>query len=385
MIFPSEYQALKQKSKFKIRKKQEDRAYEELLRKKERIRKAREKQLKAELSIKRKEKEDEKAKKEEKRKKTIQMRKERRERKAQEKKEYFEENKRKIKEWKMSKLSEEEQLEAEKKEKEKADKVQRDHDFAAAQKRRDHLNAERVQRIKKEAKEFGIKFEEENLETYGVTIKNIDQVEREIKVQKKIQREKNARSERNDEYNKKREEVQKQMKDREDYEKRTMKDLESKLNDMNLTPTEFVVEMLKVRLGIGGPERTDHRAMRLHDLFGKMDDDTSGSISKEEMKNAFKEMKINLDDPLFDEFFSDFDPNGDGSLDYEEFLTQMRTHIHGGQGVVKRTSTMKKEKKAQKNDDDEVVSDDGSNDGFANAPPPPPKKKEEVVDSDDED
>ena len=86
----------------------------------------------------------------------------------------------------------------------------------------------------------------------------------------------------------------------------------------------------------------------MHDLFGKMDDDTSGSISKEEMKNAFKEMKINLDDPLFDEFFSDFDPNGDGSLDYEEFLTQMRTHIHGGQGVVKRTSTMKKEKKAQK-------------------------------------
>ena len=34
----------------------------------------------------------------------------------------------------------------------------------------------------------------------------------------------------------------------------------AKLNDMNLTPTEFVVEMLKVRLGIGGPERTDHRA-----------------------------------------------------------------------------------------------------------------------------
>ena len=65
----SEYQELKQKPKYKLKKKQEDRAYEELLRKKERIRKAREKQLKAELSVKRKEKEDEKAKNEEERKK----------------------------------------------------------------------------------------------------------------------------------------------------------------------------------------------------------------------------------------------------------------------------------------------------------------------------
>ena len=56
---------------------------------------------------------------------------------------------------------------------------------------------------------------------------------------------------------------------------------------MNLTATEFVIEMLKVRLGIGGLERTDHRA-RLHDLFGRIDDDTSGSISKEEMQKAFK-------------------------------------------------------------------------------------------------
>ena len=91
------------------------------------------------------------------------------------------------------------------------------------------------------------------------------------------------------------------------------------------------------------------------------------------MKKAFNDMKIRLADALFEEFFTEFDPNGDGSLDYEEFLSQMRTHIHGGTGIVKRTSTAKKEKKAEGKD----ISDDGSNNDIVRPPPPAEKKKEE--------
>ena len=164
------------------------------------------------------------------------------------------------------------------------------------------------------------------------------------------------------------------MKEREEYEKRTTRSLEERLESMNLTATEFVIEMLKVRLGIGGPERTDHRAMRLHDLFGRIDDDTSGSISKEEMQKAFQDMKITLDEAQLNEFFTEFDPNGDGSLDYEEFLSQMRTHIHGGHGVVKRTSTQKK-----KNDEDDS-SDAGDASSTPGTPPPPPRKESQEDD-----
>ena len=208
------------------------------------------------------------------------------------KKEYFEENKRKIKEWKKSKKAEKDEENAEKKAKEKAEQLQRAHDFAEAKKRRDHLNNERVDRIKADAKKYGISFETENLETYGVTIKNIDQVEREIKAKKKLEEEKLAREESSKKYNANRKKVQQQMKEREEYEKRTTQLLEERLENMNLTATEFVIEMLKVRLGIGGPERTDHRAMRLHDLFGRIDDDTSGSISKEEMQKRKSKREI---------------------------------------------------------------------------------------------
>ena len=117
--------------------------------------------------------------------------------------------------------------------------------------------------------------------------------------------------------------------------------------------------------------------MRLHDLFGRIDDDTSGSISKEEMQKAFQDMKINLDEAQLNEFFTEFDPNGDGLLDYEEFLSQMRTHIHGGQGVVKRTSTNKKKKNV---DDTSDAADDSSTPG---TPPPPPPKKESQEDDEE--
>ena len=337
-------------------------------------RKAREKQLKTELSIKRKEKEEAKAKAEAEKKEKMRLREERRKKKKQEKKEYFEENKRKINEWKKLKKSEKEQEDSDRKAKEKTERLVRNRDFAEAQKRRDHLNNERVEQIKADAKKYGIAFETENLETYGVTIKNVDQVEREIKAKKKLEQEKLARQESSKKYNENRKKVQQQMKEREEYEKRTTRSLEDRLENMNLTATEFVIEMLKVRLGIGGPERTDHRAMRLHDLFGRIDDDTSGSISKEEMQKAFQDMKINLDEAQLNEFFTEFDPNGDGSLDYEEFLSQMRTHIHGGQGVVKRTSTSKKKKNV---DDTSDAADDSSTPG---TPPPPPKKESQEDD-----
>merc|ERR1711918_196834 len=76
----------KRKPKYKDQKKVEDRAYKELLQKKERIRKAREKQLKTELSIKRKEKEEAKAKAEAEKKEKMRLREERRKKKKKKKK-----------------------------------------------------------------------------------------------------------------------------------------------------------------------------------------------------------------------------------------------------------------------------------------------------------
>ena len=37
-------------------------------------------------------------------------------------------------------------------------------------------------------------------------------------------------------------------------------------------------------------------------------------------------MKINLDEAQLNEFFTEFDPNGDGSLDYEDFYPNAHPH-----------------------------------------------------------
>ena len=137
---------------------------------------------------------------------------------------------------------------------------------------------------------------------------------------------------------------------REEYEKKTIAELEAKLQSADMDPSDYVGEMMKVRLGIGGPSGGDHRAMKVSDFFGKIDEDSSGSLTKQELKESFEKLKIQLSDEQFESFYSAFDPNGDGKIDYMEFLAQMRTHVHGSEGIVKRESHIdrKKSKKGKK-------------------------------------
>merc|ERR1711981_975394 len=96
----------------------------------------------------------------------------------------------------------------------------------------------------------------------------------------------------------------------------------------------------------------DHKAMKVSDLFSKMDGDDSGSLQKDEMKESFAKMMIVLSDEQSEEFFRTFDPNGDGEIDYKEFLVQMRSYIHGEDGIVKRASHVARNSKKKKSSGD---------------------------------
>jgi len=58
----------------------------------------------------------------------------------------------------------------------------------------------------------------------------------------------------------------------------------------------------------------------LTDLFNSIDKDGNHMISKEELKNAFKDSGFIVTDQAFDELFSKLDTDKSGFIDYTEFL-----------------------------------------------------------------
>ena len=52
-----------------------------------------------------------------------------------------------------------------------------------------------------------------------------------------------------------------------------------------------------------------------------LDRDSSGKISKDEIKKALK--LDNLDDVTLEKYIKEYDLNGDGEIDYNEFLNMM--------------------------------------------------------------
>ena len=52
-----------------------------------------------------------------------------------------------------------------------------------------------------------------------------------------------------------------------------------------------------------------------------MDIDSSGKISKEEIKKSLK--LDNVDESTLDKYIKQYDLNGDGEIDYNEFLNMM--------------------------------------------------------------
>ena len=63
------------------------------------------------------------------------------------------------------------------------------------------------------------------------------------------------------------------------------------------------------------------REERLLEAFKMLDKDKSGKISKEEIKNALK--LDNIDNQQLSLYIQKFDLNGDGQIDYYEFLHMM--------------------------------------------------------------
>ena len=55
------------------------------------------------------------------------------------------------------------------------------------------------------------------------------------------------------------------------------------------------------------------------------DKDGNGKISKEELKLVMKNLGENLTDDEISEMILEADDNGDGAVDYEEFVKMMQT------------------------------------------------------------
>ncbi|MCQ2819858.1 MAG: protein kinase [archaeon] len=68
-------------------------------------------------------------------------------------------------------------------------------------------------------------------------------------------------------------------------------------------------------------KKTYLTAERLNEAFKMLDLDGSGKISKEEIKKALK--LDNIDEATLDKYIKDYDLNGDGEIDYNEFLNLM--------------------------------------------------------------
>lgn len=58
----------------------------------------------------------------------------------------------------------------------------------------------------------------------------------------------------------------------------------------------------------------------LAQVFNKFDKDCSGSLSEEESRWVFKELGYIINKKKYNKFFRRIDLNGDGNLDFEEFI-----------------------------------------------------------------
>ena len=63
------------------------------------------------------------------------------------------------------------------------------------------------------------------------------------------------------------------------------------------------------------------REERLNEAFQMLDKDGTGKITKEEIKKALK--LDNVDENVLNQLIKKYDLNGDGMIDYNEFLNMM--------------------------------------------------------------
>ncbi len=79
-------------------------------------------------------------------------------------------------------------------------------------------------------------------------------------------------------------------------------------------------------------------ARRIKDTFSDIDTDRSGSINKRELGKAFYVLKVDVNAREIDTLFEQFDRDGNGTLDYNEFLRLIGFQPSESRGVSERKS-----------------------------------------------
>jgi len=63
----------------------------------------------------------------------------------------------------------------------------------------------------------------------------------------------------------------------------------------------------------------EHAERELHQLFEKIDRDNSGTLDKDELRQAFARNGVVVSNAKLDEFFDEIDTNNDGKISFEEW------------------------------------------------------------------
>ena len=78
----------------------------------------------------------------------------------------------------------------------------------------------------------------------------------------------------------------------------------------------------------------DETRKKLRMVFEKFDADKSGAVSTAEMKNMISFLELKLSDEEIAKLMTDADPDGSGQIEFEEFVTVMRSQMDKGGGLA---------------------------------------------------
>ena len=76
----------------------------------------------------------------------------------------------------------------------------------------------------------------------------------------------------------------------------------------------------------------------LQRVFNMMDDDNTGTLSMREFAKACKDFKVGISEENVPILFQKFDANGDGTMSYDEFLTNVRGILNPTRGKAIRAA-----------------------------------------------
>merc|ERR1711957_683611 len=82
---------------------------------------------------------------------------------------------------------------------------------------------------------------------------------------------------------------------------------------------EFLILMSSKKPSADDPDK------ELRDAFSVFDDDSSGSISRAELKKLMKNLGQTLTDAELDAMMDEVDTDGDGEIDFSEFKSMMQS------------------------------------------------------------